>query len=222
MRQLLRQRRLRCRLIGNRSRPHAGIGTVDKYQSVFSKSAALFHSLIKNHPFHNGNKRAAVCSLLAALYRNDLIFIGDVTDDTIYDLSLNVAGNIYPCEKSPLAGDDLINALADWIGENTERIAVVSSGMRVQDFLDRCKDAGCTVRKGKGGKWVISNSNLGGVSISQSTPQIDGNVVRNYLQKLKLSPSTSGIFQSQFETGLGEEQEQIRRYMVALRRLART
>lgn len=44
------------------SRPQSGFGKADLYQSIFEKAAALFHSLLKNHPFIDGNKRTALTS----------------------------------------------------------------------------------------------------------------------------------------------------------------
>jgi death-on-curing protein len=41
-------------------RPLTTIGGLDAYPSVHEKAAALMHSLIRNHPFVDGNKRTAV------------------------------------------------------------------------------------------------------------------------------------------------------------------
>ena len=38
-------------------RPQASFGGQDLYPDLFSKTAALGHSLISNHPFVDGNKR---------------------------------------------------------------------------------------------------------------------------------------------------------------------
>jgi death-on-curing protein len=38
-------------------RPQASFGSEDLYPDLFSKAAALGHSIIKNHPFVDGNKR---------------------------------------------------------------------------------------------------------------------------------------------------------------------
>ena len=38
-------------------RPHASFGGRDLYPDLFSKAAALEHSIISNHPFVDGNKR---------------------------------------------------------------------------------------------------------------------------------------------------------------------
>lgn len=52
------------------------------------KAAALFHSLISNHPFHNGNKRTAVLAMDAFLMGNgyscalDNLRMYDLAQDT--------------------------------------------------------------------------------------------------------------------------------------------
>jgi death on curing protein len=42
------------------ARPQATFGGEDLYPSLWHKAAALMHSLIKNHPFVDGNKRTAL------------------------------------------------------------------------------------------------------------------------------------------------------------------
>jgi death-on-curing protein len=42
------------------ARPRATFGGKDLYSSLWHKAAALMHSLIKNHPFVDGNKRTAL------------------------------------------------------------------------------------------------------------------------------------------------------------------
>lgn len=41
------------------ARPHATFGGHDLYPTVFEKAAALAESLVRNHPFVDGNKRMA-------------------------------------------------------------------------------------------------------------------------------------------------------------------
>lgn len=43
-------------------RPQTSFGGKDLYIGVFNKSAALLQSLLKNHPFIDGNKRTALTS----------------------------------------------------------------------------------------------------------------------------------------------------------------
>jgi len=42
------------------ARPQATFGGEDLYPSLWHKAAALMHSLVKNHPFVDGNKRTAL------------------------------------------------------------------------------------------------------------------------------------------------------------------
>ncbi|MDP3297643.1 MAG: type II toxin-antitoxin system death-on-curing family toxin [Thermodesulfovibrionia bacterium] len=44
------------------SRPKATFGSEDLYPDICHKAAALMESLIKNHPFIDGNKRTAITS----------------------------------------------------------------------------------------------------------------------------------------------------------------
>jgi death-on-curing protein len=52
------------------NRPRATFGDDDLYPSLFDKAAALFHSVIFNHAFLDGNKRTAVASAAQLLYLN--------------------------------------------------------------------------------------------------------------------------------------------------------
>jgi len=52
-------------------RPQASYGGTDLYPDVWSKAAALMHSLIRNHPFVDGNKRTALTAATVFLELND-------------------------------------------------------------------------------------------------------------------------------------------------------
>ena len=51
-------------------RPRASFGGKDLYPSIWTKAAALMQSLVKNHPFNDGNKRTAFFSTLRFLHKN--------------------------------------------------------------------------------------------------------------------------------------------------------
>ena len=44
------------------ARPQATFDSQDLYRTLFDKAAALLQSLLKNHPFADGNKRTALTS----------------------------------------------------------------------------------------------------------------------------------------------------------------
>lgn len=51
-------------------RPRATFAGYDLYPTIFDKAAALIHSLIQNHPFHDANKRTGLASTVRFLYIN--------------------------------------------------------------------------------------------------------------------------------------------------------
>ena len=52
------------------ARPMATFESNDLYPDIFSKAAALMHSIIKNHPLIDGNKRTAITAASLFLIRN--------------------------------------------------------------------------------------------------------------------------------------------------------
>jgi len=51
-------------------RPHASFDDQDLYPDIFTKAAALMDSLVRNHPFIDGNKRTGVSAAGLFLIRN--------------------------------------------------------------------------------------------------------------------------------------------------------
>jgi len=66
--------------------------TFDKkliYPDLRSQATALFYSLIKNHPFLNGNKRIAVITLLVFLSLNGKWL--EISPKLLYEIAVSVA-----------------------------------------------------------------------------------------------------------------------------------
>ncbi len=53
------------------ARPMATFDNNALYPDLFSKAASVMHSLIKNHPFTDGNKRTAIAAASIFLLRNN-------------------------------------------------------------------------------------------------------------------------------------------------------
>lgn len=70
-------------------RPQQTVGGRDAYPTIHAKNAALIHSLIRNHPFVDGNKRTAVLSAIVAYGLNGYLFIAN--DDDVIDLATEIA-----------------------------------------------------------------------------------------------------------------------------------
>jgi len=201
-------------------RPHTGTGDQDKYPSIELKLAALFHSLTKNHPFHNGNKRTALATLLTALGRNDRRLSSDIKDDDVFDFVVAVTADEFPSPDHTLGVDQVVHEISHWIKENTDGLTARPSPMRVIEFSDRCAEAGGTVKSAKGA--TVITTQHGSIRISKSTRKIDGPVVRRYLRILGLGESGSGATMNEFQDGMSQDRGEIYRYMRALRRLAKT
>lgn len=62
------------------ARPQATFGGDDLYLDLAAKAAALFHSLIANHPFVDGNKQTAAMSAELFLLFNGAELVADDED----------------------------------------------------------------------------------------------------------------------------------------------
>jgi death-on-curing family protein len=202
-------------------RPLTAIGKTEKYKSIDQKAAALFHSLTKNHAFHNGNKRTAVVSLLTLLHRNDRLVSMNVTDDTLYDFVLAVTSDEFPTTNHGLSTDQVVEEIAKWIKSHTQTSRMKLGAMKISEFKQKCSMAGAHVKDADGGSFVISFKDRS-IRISHSTKQLAGPIIMRYLRRLRLNESSSGVALPEFQHGVSEEREQIHRFMTTLKRLAKT
>jgi len=70
-------------------RPRASLFGQDAYPDVYSKAAALLHSLAANHPLVDGNKRLAWLATYVFCAKNGVEL--DPHDDDAYDLVTAIA-----------------------------------------------------------------------------------------------------------------------------------
>jgi death-on-curing protein len=70
-------------------RPQQSVGGQDAYPGIHLKAAALMHSLARNHPFVDGNKRTAAVAALTFCVINGQLIIMD--DSELVALTLDVA-----------------------------------------------------------------------------------------------------------------------------------
>jgi death on curing protein len=71
------------------NRPRASVLGQDAYPELFTKAAALMHSLARNHALVDGNKRLAWLATYVFLAKNGVEL--DPDDDDAYDLVIAVA-----------------------------------------------------------------------------------------------------------------------------------
>ena len=106
----------------------------NKYGSVFERAAALFHSLVRNHAFRNGNKRTALVTHLATLHRNGLDLDRPVNDDDVYELTVAVADGGFPGSNGRLDPDTAVQRIFGWLRSNAVPRSAAPSDMRATEF----------------------------------------------------------------------------------------
>lgn len=91
------------------ARPQATFGGKDLYPDIFSKTASLGHSLIRNHPFVDGNKRTGYMSMLLFLNINGYDI--KVAQEKSYKFVIEIA------EKKKDEG-----SIAEWLKKHSQKI----------------------------------------------------------------------------------------------------
>ena len=95
---------------------------IENTPTVAMATAALFHALVQNHPFHNGNKRTALVSLLVMLDRNG--YVVRATEDELYDYVLAVAQHDLALDdrSGPSPTDQEMQSIAVWIQATIRKV----------------------------------------------------------------------------------------------------
>ncbi len=90
------------------ARPRTTVFGRDAYPDLPTKAAALFESLVRNHPLPDGNKRLAVVLTWTFLLNNG--FVIDHSEDDAYDVTIAAA-----------AGELTLDAIRDWFADRLRR-----------------------------------------------------------------------------------------------------
>lgn len=72
-------------------RQTTGYGEYYKYPDCFSNCASLTYGIIKNHSFHNGNKRAGLLTLIKHLYINGYVLSPLLSSEELYEFLVAIA-----------------------------------------------------------------------------------------------------------------------------------
>jgi death-on-curing protein len=89
------------------ARPRMTFGGEDLYPDTADKAAALMHSIVRNHPFVDGNKRLGAMAAELFLDLNGFGLIA--TDEELVDMTMSVARNEVSAE-----------ALAIWLRQRVQ------------------------------------------------------------------------------------------------------
>lgn len=91
------------------ARPKATFDGKDLYPEIVTKAAALMASLVRNHPFIDGNKRVGVAAAGIFLQQNGRRLVA--TNAEIEALALSVAKGALTVDQIP-----------EWLGQHTETL----------------------------------------------------------------------------------------------------
>lgn len=202
------------------SRPHTSIGSSQKYKTLLDKLSALFHSLAKNHAFHNGNKRTALVTLITSLFQNDRVFTNTVTDDDIFSFVIQVAADDFPPGSLGLSADQQVKEISNWLRKHTMILRNEVREIKAQEFIESCKQAGATHRIADKSHLLHAPQGSGTVRFSRGIKKLNGPVAKKYLQKLGITFSKQGITTDEVFAGVSDGQTEIRRFRSTLERLA--
>jgi death-on-curing protein len=78
------------------SRQTTGSGNYYKYPDASSNAATLVYGIIKNHAFHNGNKRAGLLALIKHLYVNGNVISPALDSKELYEILVAIADSKIP------------------------------------------------------------------------------------------------------------------------------
>jgi death-on-curing family protein len=113
------------------ARQEIGARNVLKYDTPYLNAATLMFGLCCNHPFHNGNKRTALVSMIAHLEKNGYTLfetkqqalysmVKDVARHRLADSSSKKRGSA-PIEASKRDADSEVDAIARWLRGTARR-----------------------------------------------------------------------------------------------------
>src|SRR5690606_1713734 len=69
--------------------PRATFGKKYLHSTIYDMAVAYMHSIIKNHPFLDGNKRTGLIVSLLFLAYNDIVIIAQ--DDELFNVAVSIA-----------------------------------------------------------------------------------------------------------------------------------
>jgi death-on-curing protein len=114
------------------SRQETSLNGILKYPNTILNASTLLYGICNNHPFHNGNKRTALVSMLVHLEKNRITLF-DTSQKELYDFMIKVAdhkiANISvkrskakSSKVKAIKSDDEVNAIAQWIKKRSAPI----------------------------------------------------------------------------------------------------
>ncbi|EHU1601900.1 death-on-curing family protein [Acinetobacter baumannii OIFC0162] len=135
------------------ARPFMSVGGQDAYKGIFPKAAALFHSIINNHSFHNGNKRAALLTTIVFLSENGW-WISRPNDDELFEFTRQAAAHEL-CNNRV----DELDYITKWFRSNCRRRVIYNHGLKLHQLRQILSEFEFTMIENNKNRFEIYNSN---------------------------------------------------------------
>lgn len=202
------------------ARPYATVNGQDAYKTVFDKSAALFHSVVCNHSFHNGNKRAALLSTM--YFMSEYGYLMDrSTDDDMYEFTRGVSAHEITEERR-----DEVPAIATWLEKISRKQRKDEKPLKLSELREalgrfgyHMQEEGMVVNITKDGEVVEIVRKKG----KQGLEDYDPGYISKLRKRLRLVPE-EGIDSMRFygQKGLSDELNQFMQLRIeVMKRLAK-
>lgn len=197
-------------------RPFINLGGIEKYKTNDLKAAALLHSLIKNHPFHNGNKRTAL--VICLLFYDKLGATIEAEENELYDFMINIAeGNINNINDKD-DSDKFLLEISKWLRNHKVNFLKSHGDIKVKEFIKNCRRLGANIKEGDG--YTISTQK-DSIRIAKSTKRFESIIAKRYLSKLGLAERYSGINFDEFLSGAYDNDNAFKKIIPVLRMLSK-
>ena len=218
------------------SRPDTAIGDERKYPTIEMAAAALLHSLVHDHPFHNGNKRTALVSMLSLLDKNGMMLT--CPEDGLFKLVLQLAKHSLTTGPRAELPDREVLSVATWLRGWVRRIKKGDRPLawrRLKQILVRY-DCELSIPGGGGNRINITRHVLRQgrlfrpartdtlhtqVAYTSEGSEVSNNTINKIRRELEIDDDhnvDSAAFYDRQDTS---QSEFIQRYRKTLRRLAR-
>jgi death-on-curing family protein len=142
------------------ARPATAFAGQPKYPTVSLAAAALFHSIILNHPFHNGNKRTALVSLVTFLSEHGYVLTTE--QDDLYDYVLRIADHkiVTDHKRDTYYADREMLAIARWLQREARRAERGERPLQYRRLKSILNEHGCQFEVLQGNRLNIRRGDL--------------------------------------------------------------
>jgi len=167
------------------SRCQTSLGGQLKYPTAPMAAAAQLHSMVLNHPFHNGNKRTALVAMIVLLDKNGWSLRAD--EDELFDFVLSVASHeVVDARGEP---DKEVEEIAAWIHRHTAPNKMPIPNLKFHDLRSILLKHGCEFgRPARGGNRINISRGENQVQVwyGGDGREVAKNTITEVRRKLKL------------------------------------